>query len=386
MVRARATAHARRTVRGLLDGLRRPREKVVESDPANHRRLSRVDAAMDVVQRVEEMDPELPETRATRDFLTVDRVARRPGAETFMDTMVPSPLQGAWVQDRPGVQQALFPVAADLVVLAKFDLGEQVKLRAGYGDPRRTLAVAPVRPNGTCPITNSVRAHEIVTRYAPGLIPRMLSHGELEEGLRYLVEEWVEGEPLTDSLRLAAHTPQILEGLGRVHEGYGIHGRSVSELWGGGFGEEWQAVRDAGLVPDGVGAAVAALIADNRRLRMSWSHGDLVASNVLSTPGGPVIIDWEHARERPVMHDAAKLHLFAADKEPLLGLLLSEWGDNLAEDGYTAAEELALMHAHFLSRAPARMVDLAGHRRSGVYTRQVTKQVALLGDVLGRIS
>jgi hypothetical protein len=339
---------------------------------------------MHVVQRVEALDPQLPKSRLPRSFQTIDRVVRRPHLARFLETMMPSTLREDWAAAGDRVQQVRFPVAADVVVLAKFDLAEQVKLRAGYGAERRTLAVAPVRPNGTCPVTSSVRAHEVVSRYAPSLIPTMLSHGELEEGLRYLVEEWVDGEPLETSLYLAAHTPQLLEGLGRVHEGYGMHGRAISELWGRGFWARWQSVRDAELVPDHVGASVAALISDDRRLRMSWSHGDLVASNVLATADGPKVIDWEHAGERPVMHDAAKLHLFAADKQPLLDLLLAEWGENLAEDGYTAAEELALVHAHFLCGAPARMADLAGHRRRGVYARQVTRQAGLLADVLER--
>lgn len=69
-------------------------------------------------------------------------------------------------------------------------------------------------------------------------------------------------------------------------------------------------------------------------------------------------------------------------QQALLPLLLAEWGHPLVHDGYTAAEELALVHAKFLMRAPVRMAELAGHRRSGVYARQVTTQAHLLEDVL----
>nr|WP_281497026.1 phosphotransferase [Ornithinimicrobium sp. F0845] len=215
-------------------------------------------------------------------------------------------------------------------------------------------------------------------------MPKLLGHGELGGGLRYLVERWVDGDPLTTRLRMAAHLPQIIEGLSRVHLGYGVHTRRVSEIWHRGFREQWQDVRDAELVPAEQGARVAELIAADKRLRLSWSHGDLVASNVLGTDDGVVIIDWEHAMERPVMHDAAKLHLFAAEKDPLLDLLLEEWGQPEASGGYSAAEELVIVHARFLSRAPVRMAELAGHKREGVYARQVARQADLLSDALER--
>ncbi|WP_256842267.1 phosphotransferase [Ornithinimicrobium cryptoxanthini] len=352
--------------------------------PAPRSRADRVAEALDVVRRIEEVEPTLPAPTDLATFHTIDRVVRRPLLDPALMTMMPKSLRGTWAEGR-GFEQTSAAIAADVIVLAKFDLGEQVKLRAGYGQARRSLAVQPVGPDGICGVTNSVRAHEVVSRYAPELMPTMLGHGELDDGLRYLVEEWVQGEPLMTSERLAEHATWLLEGLGRVHEGYGVSGRPVTELWGVGFGDQWQRVREADLVPDHVGAAVAELIAADRRVRMSWAHGDLVASNVMSTPDGPKVIDWEHAGERPVMHDAAKLHLFAADKHLLLPLLLAEWGHQPASDGYTAAEELALVHAKFLVRAPVRMAELAGHRRSGVYASQVTTQAGLLEDVLENV-
>ena len=167
----------------------------------------------------------------------------------------------------------------------------------------------------------------------------------------------------------------------QVHRGYGIHTARPSALWRR-FAEQWQVVRDADLVPSEVGHRIAELIADDRRLRVSWSHGDLVASNIMATDHGVTIIDWEHATERPIMHDAAKLHQFTADKEPLLDLLMAEWGRKGGPGGYRPEEELALLHARFLCRAPSRMAELAGHRHSGLYARQVARQVDLLTQTL----
>lgn len=352
--------------------------------PAPSSRADRVAEALDVVRRIEQMESALPATTDLATFHSLDRVVHRPLFDPALMTMMPKSLRKAWAEEWD-FEETSAAIAADVVVLAKFDLGVQVKLRAGYGEARRSLAVQPVGPDGISGVTNSVRAHAIVSRYAPDLMPKMLSHGELDNGPRYLVEEWIDGEPLMTSRRLAEHTAWLLEGLGRVHEGYGVTARPVTELWGVGFADQWRSVRAADLVPDHVGAAVAELIAADRRVRMSWAHGDLVASNVMSTPDGPKVIDWEHAGERPVMHDAAKLHLFAADKQLLLPLLLAEWEQQRSRDGYTAAEELALVHAKFLVRAPVRMAELAGHRRSGVYARQVTTQARLLEDVLENV-
>lgn len=361
---------------------------VKDRRPAEHRvhlsQLDRAAEALKVVRQIERREPVLPTAREPREFLVRDRAIRRPGVAPDLHTMLPAPLRGDWEPHLPDLRRLQARVAADVVVRAKFDLGEQVKLRAAYGAARQTLAVQPVRPNGTCGITNAVRAHEVVSRYAPGLIPTMTGHGQLRSGLRYLVEDWIEGDPLANSLRMAEKMSFILEGLSRVHQGYGMHSVRASEIWPRGFGEQWQGVREAGLVPADVGARVAELIAADKPLRVSWSHGDLVASNVLGTDDGVVIIDWEHSGERPVMHDAAKLHLFAADQDALLDMLLAEWGAQHASDGYTPAQELAVVHARFLSRAPVRMAELAGHKRQGVYARQVKRQADRIADVLAR--
>lgn len=348
------------------------------------RQAARAAQALDVVREIESRETSLPSADEPQDFLILDRVVRRADYDESLQTMLPAPLRGDWDPEQDSVGTVRARVDADLLVLAKFDLSEQVKLRAAYGSARRTVAVQPQRRNGSCGITNTLRSHEIVGRYAPGLMPELLGHGQLGDGLRYLLEGWVLGRPLMSSRRMAEKVPYILEGLSQVHEGYGVHTRRASEIWTARFPEQWQAVRDAELVPEQVGAHIAELIAADKRLRMSWSHGDLVASNVIGTDDGVVIIDWEHAGERPVMHDGAKLHQFTADKGPLLDLLLQEWGNEQGADGYTTAEELAVLHARFLSRAPTRMAELAGHKRSGVYARQVRRQAELLGDVLAR--
>lgn len=385
-VRGTARRGAASLVRGVRGLTASGTGRHTTEDRVHQSQVDRAAVALQVVRQIERREPTLPTAREPRDFLVRDRAIRRPDAAEDLHTMLPAPLRGAWEGSHPDLRRLSARVAADVIVRAKFDLGDQVKLRAAYGTVRRTVAVQPVRPNGTCGITNAVRAHEIVSRYAPGLIPTMTGHGELRSGLRYLTEDWIEGVPLGNSKRMAAKMPFILEGLGQVHEGYGLHTARASEVWPRGFGEQWQGVREAGLVSPEVGGWVADLLAADKRVRISWSHGDLVASNVLGTDDGVVLIDWEHSSERPLMHDAAKLHLFAADKDALLDMLLAEWGGQEVAGGYTPAEELAIVHARFLARAPVRMAELAGHKRQGVYARQVERQAGHVADVLARAS
>jgi Ser/Thr protein kinase RdoA (MazF antagonist) len=219
-----------------------------------------------------------------------------------------------------------------------------------------------------------------VSRHAPGLAPTLRASGELE-GYRYLVEDWVRGRPLGSGRRLAEELMALLQPLARLHAGYGVQLRSASDLWPQ-FGPEWEVVRDVGLVGPEVAEALRDLLAQDRRLRVSWTHGDPAASNVLATAEGLTVIDWEHARERPVMFDGARLHLFAADPPRTVQSLVDAWGAAQGLDCYGPLEELALLHARFVCHAPSRIARMAGHPRSEVYARQVERQVERLAGVL----
>src|SRR5690606_23075247 len=131
--------------------------------------------------------------------------------------MVPRALRGAWTADDPAVRPVQAPVAADVVVLAKLDLAERTKLRAAYPEEGLVLAAQPAGPRGECGISRSVGAHEGVDRHAPGLAPRLVAHGETESGVRYLVEELVEGRPLGGARALDARAAELLTALARLH-------------------------------------------------------------------------------------------------------------------------------------------------------------------------
>lgn len=341
----------------------------------------RQDRALRALAEVERREPRLVESREPRSMLATDRVIRTPGLSERLHWMVPAPFRG-WDDDDPTLRTITTKVQADLVVLAKFDLGVSAKLRAAYLGSQAAVAVQPVRPSGECGVTRAVRSHHIVDRHVPQLLPPLLGYGELRGDLRYLIEGWVEGRPLMSSKRLANALPELLDSLRSVQQGHGYGLVRLSRAWPG-LDQRWAATREVGLVDEVTGRRIDELLVQDRHLRTSWVHGDLVASNIMLTDTGLVLIDLEHSMIGPTLHDAAKLHIFAARPQETLELVLQTLGKgHRGSDTYSARDELALVHAHLLSRYPARTKALEGHPRAEVYERQSQRQVGLLRDVL----
>ncbi|WP_289019064.1 glycosyltransferase family A protein [uncultured Ornithinimicrobium sp.] len=345
----------------------------------------RLVGALELVAEIEEADAALPRRTTGRELLVRDRVARVGRLDPRVEPMVPPPLRGAWSEEDPAVRSVTAPVAADVVVLGKLDLADRVKLRAAYPEAGLVLAAQPAGPKGECGITRSVRAHEVVARHAPGLAPRMVSHGRTGSGVRYLVEELVEGRPLGSARALDARAAELLTALAGLHAGHGTRRTTVRQRWGDGMSRRWAATVGTGIVPDGVAGRVAELLGrDADTLRVSWSHGDLVPSNVFAGPDGLTLLDWEHSQEAPVMHDAAKLHLFCGDPAALLDVVAEVLGVPRQDGRLSGAEELVLAHAQLVGRYPERRDRMRGHPRAEVYERQVRRQVDRLAQVVDR--
>lgn len=356
-----------------------PSPPIARLDPAQ-REAARVDEALTVLHGLESSVTSVPSRDEAVPFLALGRVVRRPDLPARVAHVVPPSLRGGW-EDREGVRTLDLPLAADAVVLAKYDLAARVKLRAGYARQALAVAVHPGGADGTSGATRAASSAQVVARHAPGLAPTHHDSGELPGGYHYLVEAWVDGTPLASDRRLAEELPHLLAGLARVHQGYGVQARSAGELWPR-FAEQWAAVREAGLVEADVDAAVVALVEQDRTVRVSWTHGDLAPSNILATQTGLVVIDWEQAAERPVMFDGARLQLFASRPERTRELLESLWAHGQVSGGYRPAEELALLHARFLCGAPRRLERMAGHPREAVYARQLRRQTRLLTQLV----
>lgn len=351
----------------------------IDLSPAE-REAARVDEALAVLHTLESTVAQVPARTEPVDFLALRRAVRRPVLAPSLAHILPPRLRGDW-DEQEGVRELELPLAADAVVLAKYDVAPRVTLRAGYAAAGLAVAVHPTRRDGTSGATRATRSAEVVARYAPDLAPVLHASGELPDGYLYLVEGWVDGEPLASDRRLAEELPPLLASLARVHQGYGVQQRAAGEVWPR-FREQWAAVRDAGLVGADLDDAVVRLLDRNGSVRVSWTHGDLAPSNILATADGLVLIDWEHGSERPIMFDGARLQLFASRPARTLELLEAVWGRGPAATAYSTAEELALQHARFLCDAPARLERMAGHRRESTYARQLRRQTDLLAQLV----
>lgn len=345
----------------------------------------RLAAALEVVAQIEASAEALPVASGPVTFWGRGRVARRPEVHPAVAGLVPRTERDGWAVDGPQIRTLEAATAADLVVMAKFDVHERTKLRAAYGEDGLTLAVQPKSPTGVDGIARIVRAHEVVSQHAPDLMTDVLGYGRLPSGLPFVVERWLDGQPLGSSTELSAAAPEILAGLSAVHRGHGFTRVRLSEHWAP-LADRWAKTLATGLVPDDLGAWVGRLIDRDATLRHSWVHGDLVASNVIRTPDRLVLIDWEHSQQAPIMNDAAKLHLFVADPTQLLSTVLDVLDDAGrqgagAADAFSPAEELALAHAQLISHYPRRSAQLVGHPREGVYDKQVRRQLQRLAEV-----
>lgn len=272
------------------------------------------------------------------------------------------------------------PVTADAVVIGKFDRGRQARLRAFYADQELCVRVQagsrhPGREHG---VSRSVRAAQIVGEHRPGLLPAMLDHGTVLGGrTAYLVERVVEGRVPTGAQEVAAAMSTVAAELGAVQRAVGISGERLSDVVNPAFRERWRAVVEDGHVPPKLAARVDRLVERDARLEVSFTHGDLVSSNVLQVEGRIVLIDWEYADIRPIAFDLAKMHVNAGPAGPALEILDSALGEQVgrASGSYSLAEQLTLAHVVVLSRLEARMAKAREAQRLEPLRRQTYKRV-----------
>ncbi|WP_289017346.1 phosphotransferase [uncultured Ornithinimicrobium sp.] len=347
--------------------------------------------ALRLVAAIEATEEALPGVAGAVEFAVRGRVARRAGTLDGDTHLVPVGQRDGW-RDPVGLRTASATVAADTVVLAKFDLDGQVKARARYADAGLTLSVQPRDvATGVSGVQRVVRAQEVLASAAPRLVPPLVAHGRVG-GSDYVVEGWLDGQPLDNGWAMAEVMPEILQQLVRLYAGYGVAWSAPSAIWSDPMRPLWLAVRESGLVPEDSWREVGLLIDGDLRMRTSWVHGDPVASNILSTSEGLRFIDWEHSRPGPLMVDVAKLHLFSREPDRVLDLLvdLLPGGQGGLDPGGAARmgpyEELALMHARHLMGYPARSRRLVGHPRAKVYERQTARQVERLLSTLERVT
>lgn len=303
--------------------------------------------------------------------------------------LLPRDERDAWEVVAPGTDTKVGRLAADVVVLAKFDRNTHPKFRAAYARHGLMLAFQPLGSNGMNGIDRAVNAYRTVSQFAPNLIPRLHGVGYLAPDLPYLVESLLEGTPLVTGPRLAAAVPEILAGLSQIHRGYGLVEIQLSRHWPR-LAERWDETRNSGLVSETLGSSVGRLIARDAHLTGSLVHGDLSASNIVRGPDGITLIDWEYSQVAPILLDGAKLHLYSPAPEATLVAVLDSFRESIREAPHTAVrmyspeEQLALSHANMISLYSLRRAALVGHPRATVLELQIQRQTERLSQVMDR--
>ncbi|PYF99371.1 Phosphotransferase enzyme family protein [Georgenia satyanarayanai] len=298
-------------------------------------------------------------------------------------------LPGGVVPTDPGAPSVpvTAPVAADAVLIGKFDRGRQVRMRSFYAEEGLCARIQagsrhPEREHG---VSRSVRAAQLVAAHRPGLAPAMRDHGTLFSGrTAYLVEEVVEGRTPRTPTEIAAAMEVVAEELSVLQRAVGVTSKPLSAVVNPAFPERWRGVVTDGHVPPKLAARLDRLIARDELLEVSFTHGDLVSSNVLRVGDRVVLIDWEYAGTRPVAFDLAKMHVNAGPAGQALDRLDGALGGLVGHTSghYSLAEQLALAHVVVLSRLEARMQRAREADRLEPLRRQTHKRVKAVRELL----
>lgn len=274
---------------------------------------------------------------------------------------------------------------ADLVRIGKFDIDETPKFLSFYRTPspralRVQANVDPRQPG----IGRALAARTLVEAHAPGLAPRLLSSGTaLRGGAAFLLEERVEGWHPWHPRHLQDTLPDLLSLLHRLQQRVGIEGRALSAVVHPDFRARWRLFTEHHDLPPSLLARVADLVDADKMLPVSLTHGDLVASNIVVTDRGPVLIDWEHARSRAVAADLAKLELLVHDPGSVVAAARNAAAAGLERSGfYPLHQQVALAHVEILSWNLHRRARAEQAHRTGDFDDLTRRRLARLGQLL----
>lgn len=272
-------------------------------------------------------------------------------------------------------------VRADAVVIGKFDVAREVRLRSFYTEPGLTVRFqAGGRPNG---VSRTVLAHRAVTPHDPGLMPALEDHGRARptRGV-YLVERTLPGRAVRKD-ELLDLVEQLATRLHRVHQGVGVERRPLSRAVSPHLPDRWGAFADTQALSAGLRTRVAALLDRDDLLEVSFGHGDLVRSNMLLHDGTLRLIDWEYSGEQPIAFDLAKVHLNCPDPQAGFDSLIRGLGTvGSGPGGYSLAEQIALGHVQALSWDQARRQRAEAAGRLPQLQRRTQQRIEAISALL----
>lgn len=282
----------------------------------------------------------------------------------------------------PGLGHVHKRISAESLLIGKFDVETEVRLRAFY--PKNSLSVRYQTGGDRNGVIRTVKAHTLVHPHAPNLMPEVFEHGTIRDNTgAYLIETTMQGQPATRQQLQELISPLAAQ-LHHVHQGVGINSKSLVNVVGTGYQWRWKKfVRAIELEPR-TDKAVQELIARNEQLEVSLTHGDLVGSNILVSDNDFVLVDWEFADFKPIAFDMAKLIINVSDVESTLEQIQRSFNGSVGAEHshYTLREQIALGIVLTLSWYSNHAAKAAIARRMNALNRQTTKRVNALKQLL----
>jgi hypothetical protein len=317
--------------------------------------------------------------RSTR-FVVAGDAARRVGAD--LDA-VPAAALAPVTADAHATRAT---ARAALVRFGKFDRTGSIRARA-YLPDGTTLKVQTADPDDRRGIGNEIRARRRVARLAPGLAPEVHRTGHLRRhGVSWIHEEVVHGRHPAGPADVSAAADAVVGSLARVYAAAGYTTRNVYEALGSDVRERFHTTVEREPDLERFVSHVERLLADARDLDVSFVHGDLVGSNVFLADSGEVrIVDWEFARRRPVVDDAASLLTQALDKPGAIAVIERHLGDRVGvgPGTYALRDQLVLAQVRMLARYERRRRRAGEAGRLDALARDTVRRVRALEALLG---
>lgn len=273
-------------------------------------------------------------------------------------------------------------VRAESVLIGKFDVDSEVRLRAFY--PRQKLSIRYQTGGQRNGITRTVNAHKRIHPHAPELMPTVYEHGTILNGQgAYLIEETVAGEPAKRS-QLEQLILPLTTRLHRAQQGVGITAKPLSKIVGGLYRKRWSEFAKSQEVSSPLDQTVQKLIDRNDLLEISVTHGDLVNSNILVGNDDFVLVDWEFSAMKPIAFDMAKIIISVKNVDRVVQNMHIGLGSTIGTQAgyYTFREQIALALVLTLSWHKNHAAKAKIAKRTTALKRQTSKRLEALGQLL----
>lgn len=273
-------------------------------------------------------------------------------------------------------------VRAESVLIGKFDVQQEVRLRAFYPDAGLSIRYQTGGKNNG--VIRTVNAYKKVQPHAPALMPAVHDHGTILEGRgAFLIEETVAGETATRSQLEALITP-LTQQLRAVHQGVGISDKTAGTVLGPHSQGLWNEFVELHGVDAIIDQKVRRLFDRDDLLEVSITHGDLVNSNILVKDHEFVLVDWEWASVKPIAFDMAKMIINVSNLEQTLQSMHAGLGGDLGTktSHYTFREQLALALVQTLTFYKRQSVKARKAKRTAALARQTDKRLRALTKLL----